>query len=551
MSLQPRPVPPVPEQTASVARAAFPKGNPYIRLRDELGTIFGDDDFLDLYPRRGQPALAPWRLALVTILQFREGLSDRRAVDAVRARIDWKYLLGLELTDPGFDASVLCEFRARLIAGGAGERLLEKLLGRCRELELVKARGRQRTDATHVLASVRVMNRLELLAETLRAALNELATVAPLWLRGLAPAAWYERYSRRVEDSRLPRSQAEREAYARAVGEDGYLLLDRLAAPAAPAELRSLPQVEVLRRVWERHFERRGGVDAGAVRLRPEGTLPPAAEGIESPYDPEARYRSKSGLHWTGYAAVLTETCDEDRPHVITHVATTTAAVHEVNSTAAIQQALVGLDLPPGEHLVDAGFVTAELLVSSREGHGIRLVGPPRLDVSWQNRTEGAYGVEDFAIDWEREQARCPQGRLSASWKQYTDAGRAPHVLVRFRASDCRACPVRSRCTRAAQQGRSLRLPQRGPYEALQEMRSFLGGAEGRHLYARRAGIEGTISQGVRSFGLRRARYRGTAKAHLQHVATAVAINFSRVSAWLEGVPRAATRVSRFARLVA
>ena len=101
MSLQPSPIPPVPEQTARVARAAFPKGNPYLRLRDELGTVFGDDDFADLYPRRGQPALAPWRLALVTVLQFREGLSDRRAADAVRARIDWKYLLGLELTDPG------------------------------------------------------------------------------------------------------------------------------------------------------------------------------------------------------------------------------------------------------------------------------------------------------------------------------------------------------------------------------------------------------------------------------------------------------------------
>jgi transposase len=161
-------VPPVPEQTASVARAAFLKGNPYLRLRDELGTVFDDDDFLDLYPKRGQPALAPWRLALVTVLQFREGLSDRRAADAVHARIDWKYLLRLELTDPGFDASVLCEFRARLLAGDAGECLLEKLLGRCRERELIKARGRQRTDATHVLASIRVMNRLELLAETLR-----------------------------------------------------------------------------------------------------------------------------------------------------------------------------------------------------------------------------------------------------------------------------------------------------------------------------------------------------------------------------------------------
>jgi transposase len=164
LSLQPRPTPHVPDDTARVARAAFPKGNPYLRLRDELGTVFGDDDFADLYPRRGQPALPPWRLALVTVLQFREGLSDRRAADAVRARIDWKYLLGLELTDPGFDASVLCEFRSRLLAGEAEERLLERLLARCQALGLLKSRGRQRTDATHVLASVRTMNRLELLA---------------------------------------------------------------------------------------------------------------------------------------------------------------------------------------------------------------------------------------------------------------------------------------------------------------------------------------------------------------------------------------------------
>jgi transposase len=177
--------------------------------------------------------------------------------------------------------------------------------------------------------------------------------VAPDWLRGLAPAAWYERYARRIEDDRLPRTQPERAAYAQTVGEDGFLVLDRLGSPGAPAELRSLPQVDVLRRVWERHFQRRGGADADAVRLRPEGALPPAAEGIESPYDPEARYRSKSGLRWTGYAAIVTETCDADRPNLITHVATTTAAVHEVNSTAAIQRALVGLDLPPGEHLVE------------------------------------------------------------------------------------------------------------------------------------------------------------------------------------------------------
>jgi transposase len=250
MSLKPTPIEPVPEATARIAKAAFRKGNPLLKLRDELGAIFRDADFADLFPRRGQPGLAPWRLALVTLLQFREDLADRRAAEAVRARIDWKYLLGLELDDPGFDASVLCEFRARLLAGGAEERLLDRLLARCRELGLLKARGRQRSDTTHVLAAVRLLNRLELVGETLRAALNELATVAPDWLRAVAPKAWYERHALRVEDGRLPRSAAEREAYARTVGEDGFALLDRLDEPATPEELRGLPKVLILRQVW-------------------------------------------------------------------------------------------------------------------------------------------------------------------------------------------------------------------------------------------------------------------------------------------------------------
>src|ERR687896_1936531 len=185
MSLRPQPLEPVPEDTARVARAAFPKGNPYLTLRDQLGTIFQDEDFAALFPPCGQPGLAPWRLALVTILQFRETLADRQAAEAVRARIDWKYLLGLELTDPGFDHSVLCEFRLRLLEGSAEERLLHKLLEACQARGLLKARGRQRTDATHVLASIHVLNRLELVGETLRAALNELAAVAPDWLRGV------------------------------------------------------------------------------------------------------------------------------------------------------------------------------------------------------------------------------------------------------------------------------------------------------------------------------------------------------------------------------
>jgi transposase len=256
MSLHPHIIAPVPDETARVARAAFPKGHPYLTLRDTLGTLFQDEDFATLFPAWGHPGLPPWRLALVTILQLRENLADRQAAEAVRARIDWKYLLSLDLTDPGFDFSVLSEFRDRLLAGSAEELLLDKLLERCRTMGWLKARGRQRTDSTHVLAAIRVLNRLELVAETLRAALNAVATVAPAWLQAVTPLAGYERSSRRIEESQLPRVMAEREAYAHTVGEDGFLWLDALETPEAPEGLRELPSLEALRRTWQRYYER-------------------------------------------------------------------------------------------------------------------------------------------------------------------------------------------------------------------------------------------------------------------------------------------------------
>jgi transposase len=248
MSLHPQPIGAIPEQTVRVAHAAFPKGHPYLTLRDHLGTMFQDEDFAALFPAWGYPGLPPWRLALVTIMQFREQLSDRQAAEAVRARIDWKYLLGLDLTDPGFDFSVLCEFRDRLLAGSAAALLLEKLLARCRAMGLLTVCGQQRTDSTHVLAAIRVMNRLELVAETLRAALNTLATVAPTWLQALAPPVWYERYGTRIEDMRLPQGQAKRDAYAQLVGEDGFALLDALEASETPKHLQDFPIITTLRR---------------------------------------------------------------------------------------------------------------------------------------------------------------------------------------------------------------------------------------------------------------------------------------------------------------
>jgi transposase len=556
MSLHPHIIGPVPDETARIAHAAFPKGHPYLTFRDALGTIFQDEDFAALFPAWGQPGLPPWRLALVTIMQFRENLADRQAAEAVRARIDWKYLLSLELTDPGFDFSVLSEFRDRLLAGNAAELLLDKLLERCRALGLLTARGQQRTDSTHVLAAIRVLNRLELVAETLRAALNAVATVAPDWLQALTPLAWYERYSRRIEESRLPKATAAREAYAQTVGEDGFLLLDALDTPDAPEGLRALPSLEALRRTWQRHYERTacapaspGASPASQVRFKASRELPPAAEGIESPYDVEARYRHKRDTQWTGYMVHISETCEPTMPHLLTHVHTTPATVHEAQCTTPIQQALVDKDLSPQEHLVDAAYVSSELLVQSRDDQGILLRGPTRPSQGWQTQVDGAYTIDQFAVDWDQQQVRCPQGHLSIAWWEHGGGQGSRPIIVEFDKHTCGPCPVRAACTRAKHTGRRLRLPPRNQSEALAAAQTWLASEEGQQLYKRRAGVEGTLSQGVRAFGLRRTRYWGVAKTHVQHVAIAAAINIDRIVAWLDARPRAQTRTSRFAAL--
>ena len=339
MSIKPQPIAEIPALTQQVAKAAFPKGNPYLTLRDELGTVFEDSDFVGLFSNTGQPGLPPWRLALITLLQFRETLSDRQSADSVRSRIDWKYLLGLELTDEGFDFSVLSEFRDRLIENEQEHLLLEKLLDCAQEKGLLKPRGKQRTDSTRVLASVRKLNRLELVGETMRAALNELATVAPEWLSDIVPNDdWYERYGRRVEDYQLPKSEAKRNAWAQAVGEDAYYLLFCLEASRL-ADWEHLPRIQALKLMLERHYEydADGPLDA-QVRWKSKKELPRAKFGVESPYDVDARFRSRCGVNWVGYIVHLSETCDDQQCHLITHVETTDASVHEAQRTEAIHQ---------------------------------------------------------------------------------------------------------------------------------------------------------------------------------------------------------------------
>src|SRR2546421_8676904 len=284
MSLKPQPIGPIPEETARIARAAYPSGNIYLQLRDTPGTIYEDEQFAGSFPQRGQPAEAPWRLALVCVMQFLEGLSDRQAAEAVRRHLDWKYLLGLELSDPGFDHTVLVEFRQRLLSGNRDLLLFDLLLTRLREGGYLKARGRQRTDSTHVLAKVRSLNRVEGVGETFRAALNSLAVAAPEWLKGQWQEAWIERYEHRIEDYRLPNGKQAREAYAVVIGHDGANVLSAVYADTAPAWLREIPAVQTLRRVWVQNFY----WGEGELRWRDLCNAPSAGAWINSPYDPQA-----------------------------------------------------------------------------------------------------------------------------------------------------------------------------------------------------------------------------------------------------------------------
>jgi transposase len=552
MSLQPRAWPEVPPQTAVVARAAFPKGTLAMRVRDELPGLFADELFVSAFGVRGKPGISPGQLALVTVLQFAENLTDRQAADAVRARIDWKYALGLELTDSGFDHTVLTGFRQRLIDHGLEEALLDVLLARLSELGLVKAGGRQRSDSTHVLAAVRSANRLEFLAETLRAGLEALAAAVPEWLATRIDAQWVTRYGARMDSYRIPKGNDKRTEMVVRVGVDGFDLLDAVHAASAPAWLREIPAVATLRTVWIKQYHRTITHGRQEVAWREEKDLPPSRQRICSPYDTDARYATKRGSGWEGYKIHLTETCDDTAatglPHVITNVTTTDATVTDVERLEQVHADLARRDLLPSEHIVDAGYTSAELMVGAQRDFGISLLGPLRVDNSQQARTGEGFDRTAFTIDWDNQRVTCPQGVQNTIWSTCTERGRES-IVVRFPIMSCQACPVRPQCTRSARTGRQLMLRPRDIHHAVKRARTEQTTDEWKQRYATRAGIEGTIHQAVATTGVRRSRYTGLPKTRLAHVFAATAINLIRLDAWWTGTPLCQPRTTHLARL--
>ena len=519
MSLKSETIPEVPGETARVARAAFPKGNLYLKMRDELGVFYSDNDFVDLFSTRGQPAFSPWRLALITVMQFTEGLSDRQAAEAVRSRIDWKYALSLELEDSGFDFSILSEFRQKFLTSG----------------------GKQRTDSTHIVAKVRHLSRMESVAQTLRAALNEIAEFFPKWLHKQITPRWFELYSRRIEEYRLPKGEKSRQQYIDEVGNHGFDLLKAIAASDSE-KLRNLPMVKLLEQMWEQQLE----INEGKVCFLAAEKLAPVGERFDSPYDAEAKFGKKRSTGWQGYKVHLTETCGEDSPHLITNVITTAAFLPDTEVNFKIHEDLKEKGISPGIHLVDAGYPENEWMLKSRK-EGIRVIGPARLNHHWQAKEGKGFALKDFIIDWENRQVVCPNGKIGKNWSTSKSAGKEKY-RVRFKSSDCLACDKKNDCTKSKRWS-AVSFAGREEQEFLEKSRSASQSPEWQNLYQERAGIEGTISQSVRGYGLRQTRYIGKAKTHLQNIAVASAVNIVRGVAWLEGKPLEKTRVSRFARL--
>jgi transposase len=538
MTLRPQPIPPVPALTATAVQAAFPKGNIYVDLRAEFGILFDDTLFLDLYPPDGRLVeVPPWRLALVLVMQFMQGLTDRQAADAVRRCMDWKYALSLDLTERGFDFTLLHDFRERLVANEAAQRLLDTLLAACKARGLIKPRGTQRTDSTHVLAAVRTLHHLECVLETMHLALNRLTAEDAAWVRQRVPAEWFDRYGLRAEQSRLPKDASKRATLAHVIAADGYQLLEWVYAADTPSSLRELGASETLRRVWREQFYRSTIPGHETIRLRALDEKPPAALLIQSPYDLEARYSSKRDTHWVGYKLHLSETCDVDYPDLITQVITTAATTQDSEMGLPIQQDLADRKLLPGSHLLDSGYVDSQLLVSAHQHHQIDVVGPPFGSYSRQRLAGQGYDLHAFAIDWQAETAHCPQGQSSVKWTPGRDGSGDRVIRIRFDTATCRACVVRSACTWASDAPRQLTVRPQAQHVAIQQARQRQETAEFQATYALRAGVESSLSQGTRRFDLRRSRYIGRARTHLQELLVAVAMNLVRMVAWLWDEP--------------
>jgi transposase len=544
MSMRPRVSVEIPEETVRIVRAACPKGTRATHLRDVLGPVFADEQFVDWFATEGRSGVAPGLLAMVCVLQSMERMSDREAADAVRTRVDWKYALALPMADAGFHHSVLEEFRQRLMVDDRAMGLLEALLAAADEAGLTRRGGRGRTDSTHVIAELRRLCRWELLGETVRLALDEVAGMAPGWLGPRIRPGWEQRYGRRVEASRLPKGEDTRWAWADQVAADGADILADIAGDPDAAWLAHLPQVQALASIWDQQCV---ADTAGVWHVRKECLLA-GADRILSPHDPEARWSTKRATTWEGYKFHGTESCDDDLPHLITDVQTTAATTQDVVMLETIQADLLDRDRAPSEQYADTGYVTAEAIRAAATV-GITVIGPVVCDSSWQAKAGRGFDRARFVVDWDTRSAICPMGKPAARWRDQPGE-HGTGAAIRFADADCAACPRRTDCTHGVQ-GRQITLPPRDVHEIQLANRASQTDPDWRRGYNVRAGVEGTLSEAVRGYGLRHTPHRGLARTHVRHVLLACGMNAARIADWTQrgNVPARQRAAPRFKKL--
>jgi transposase len=506
----------VPDDTQQVGDRILPPDNLYRQIGDRFDRLFpAETVFEPLYASQGRGAVSPLLLALVTVLQMLEVVPDRVAAGWVVTRLDWKYALHLPLGYPGFHFTDLYAFRTRLVEHHQERLLLDQVLAALQSLGLLQRRGKLRTDSTHVLGLVERLSQVELVGESLRVALRAVGQQSPGWVQTHLPVAFQELYRQLQSEYGLSPDQVRHRLSQ--TGRDAFWFLAQLDQSGPPA-VQQLPEVGTLRQVLAQQFPQ--GPSGPPASRRPGG-----GEVIESPHEPEARFGQKRGQPWLGYKAQVSETCDDQAPHLVVDLEATSALANDSPQLPAIQARLLGQGLCPQEHYVDQGYMSGANLAASARA-GIRLVGVPLEDTA---RPPGLRQA-DFAIDEAAHTATCPAGQPSRVWsEQAVEGAPQPQVQVRFTAATCRACRFWGVCT-TSPQGRSLTLH---PYRTLlDERRREAATPAFRQQMHRRAGIEGTLSELVRGHGLRHARYRGQAKLRLQGYFTAVAIDVKRLVRW-------------------
>jgi len=505
-------------------------------MAQEIAPMLSDQDFEDTYGVRGPMPVSPKMLALVTLFQFMEKLPDRQAAHMVKMRLDWKFALGLPLEYVGFHFCILSEFRARLVASQKAHLVFDRVLERLKELGLVRAGGKQRLDATHVLGCVGMLSRVEVVTESLRKCVEEVADVlgeeqvVDLLGEPLLGFATTRPDLRKLNDKQRRRTLGEAGRYAVAVLE----AVDRHADPL----LRRLAGVHVLRQVVRQQFrvvskveDSPGRVEdlafAGANGPWREEVVPlskqeqkqtPGAEKICTPHDPQARYGEKRGKGWVGYKVEIAETAEANQPNFITEVQVQNAAESDREALQPVVERLEEREILPRKMYVDQGYTSGEKIDTMQQKYGVDLRGAVR-----EEPARGVFPQSAFQIDEDRQIVVCPKGKESVNWSQ----GQDDDIQIQFATSDCAHCPLRDQCTK----GKGPRhLTVNAHYKTLQARRTEQKQADFIQEMHSRSAIEGTISENKRGRGLDRARYRGTAKFNLQALFSGAATNVVRLA---------------------